>query len=232
MSMEDAEQHRLDSGRPFCTLTYAQSVDGCIAHSPMNAMTLSGKESMAVTHQLRSWHEAILVGIRTVIADNPSLTVRLVPGRSPQPVVLDSKLRMPLDIKLLKNGSRRNCWIASTHDAEASRQQDLESKGAKVFRFASNPQGWVELEPLLEWMAKMGVKSLMVEGGSRVLTSFIKARLVDQVIITVAPIIVGGVHAFGQICQDPALLPCLKETCYAKIGSDLMVWGRFMWKAA
>jgi GTP cyclohydrolase II len=230
--LADAGQHRQASGRPFCTLTYAQSLDGCIAHSPMNAMALSGREAMTVTHHLRAWHEAILVGIRTVIADNPSLTVRLVPGRSPQPVVLDSNLRMPLDTQLLGNNDRPNCWIAGTHNAETSRQRDLESKGAKVLRFASDSRGWVKLEPLLERIADMGVNSLMIEGGAQVLTSFIKARLVDQVIITLAPVIVGGVHAFGPISRKPELSPCLRDTCYAKIGSDLMLQGRLAWERA
>ncbi|MEE9532486.1 MAG: RibD family protein [Syntrophobacteria bacterium] len=227
--LEQAEEHRRRTGRPFCTLTYAQSVDGSIACNPMTPMALSGHESALLTHHLRAWHDAILVGIRTVLADNPRLNVRLISGQSPQPVVLDSKLRMPLDSNLLNDGIRRP-WIATTKKAGSSRQHHLETSGAQVFRFPPNHLGWVALEPLLDKMGRMGVNSLMVEGGARVLTSFMKARMVDQMIITIAPLIVGGVHAYSRLSRDPALLPRLHEVRHENFGRDLVVWCRPAWE--
>ncbi|MBI2875633.1 MAG: RibD family protein [Candidatus Tectomicrobia bacterium] len=231
VELAQAREHRRRTGRPFCTLAYAQSLDGCIARRPMGPMSLSGPEAMALTHQLRSWHDAILVGIRTVIADNPRLSVRLVRGQSPQPVVLDSQLRMPPECHLLTNGNRKP-WIATSLEGRPVRQRDLESRGAKVLHLPTDRQGWVALEPLLEKMGQMRIDSLMVEGGARVLTSFMRARLVDQVVITLAPVIVGGVHAFLRLSPGPAPLPHLREVRYAELGRDLMVWGQPLWGEA
>ena len=227
--LEQAEEHRRNRGRPFCTLSYAQSIDGCITCNPMSPMALSGHESMTATYHLRAWHDAILVGIRTILADNPSLTIHRIAGQNPQPVIMDSKLRTPLECKLLNDGARRP-WIAASQKAELSRQRGLEARGAQVLRFPTTERGWVALEPLLEKMGRMGVNSLMVEGGGRVLTSFMRAHLVDQVIITVAPLIVGGVRAFHRMSLDPALLPRLHEVRYANFGRDLMVWGVPFWE--
>jgi riboflavin-specific deaminase-like protein len=197
----------------------------------MSSLRLSGQESLAVTHYLRAWHQAILVGIRTVLADNPNLSVRLIPGESPQPVVLDSKLRIPTNSNLLNSGTRRP-WIATTETATIARQRHLEIRGAEILRFPRTDRGWVALGPLVGEMGRRKIDSLMVEGGARVLTSFMTARLVDQVIITVAPVIVGGVQAFCRLSRDPALLPHLKKVRYANFGKDLMVWGQPVWEEA
>jgi 3,4-dihydroxy 2-butanone 4-phosphate synthase/GTP cyclohydrolase II len=227
--LEQAAEYRLRKGRPFCTLTYAQSVDGCIASNPMKPMSLSCEESMVLTHHLRAWHDSILVGIRTVLADNPSLTVRLVSGKNPRTFVLDTKLRTPMHSKLLNHNKGRT-WIAAGHGAAATRQDRLRKRGAQVVRFPTNNKGWVQLEPLLDMVGQMGINSLMVEGGARVLTSFMEARLVDQIIVTIAPRIVGGIHAFNRLGSDPSLLPTLGKIRYANFGQDLVVWGEPCWE--
>ena len=97
-----AAAHHRRTGRPFVTLTYAQSLDGSIAADPGQPLSLSGPQSLLLTHYLRAAHDAILVGIGTVLADNPLLNVRLVEGKNPQPVIVDSQLRFPLDANLLR----------------------------------------------------------------------------------------------------------------------------------
>ena len=139
---------------------------------------------MAMTHGLRAAHEAILVGIGTVLADNPRLNVRLVEGPDPQPVILDSRLRFPPYANLLKNG--RSPLIAANAGADAERRQALEAAGARVLVLPGN-NGWVDLADLLKHLGSMGINSLMVEGGARVITSFLASRLVDQVVLTLAP---------------------------------------------
>src|SRR4029450_6900487 len=129
-----AEQHR-HTGRPFVTLSYAQSVDGSIAARPGQPLALSGTRSMTLTHQLRAAHDAILVGIGTVLADNPRLTVRLVEGKNPQPIVADSRLRFPLSANLLCAHPLAP-WIAAGEPADASRQRVLEAAGARGARVA------------------------------------------------------------------------------------------------
>ena len=94
--------HRQRTGCPFVTLSYAQSLDGCIVAQPGQPLALSGAQSLILTHKLRAAHDAILVGIGTVLADNPRLDVRLAPGPDPQPVVVDSRLRFPLNANLLQ----------------------------------------------------------------------------------------------------------------------------------
>jgi GTP cyclohydrolase II len=145
-ALEAAPEHCRRTGRPFLTLSYAQSLDGSIADRPGRPLALSGSQSMALTHGLRAAHEAILVGIGTVLADNPRLNVRLVAGKDPQPVVVDSRLRFPPYANLLKNG--RTPWIATCEDADWERQESLEGAGAKVLRLAGN-NGWVDLDGLL-----------------------------------------------------------------------------------
>jgi 3,4-dihydroxy 2-butanone 4-phosphate synthase/GTP cyclohydrolase II len=215
--------------RPFITLTYAQSLDGCITFSPLKPMALSGSQSRSLTHHLRAAHDAILVGIRTVLADDPRLNVRLVKGRSPWPVVLDGRLRLPLKSRLLNNGARRP-WVATSDRASAKRQAALEARGAEVSRLPVGPDRLILLDPLLASLRGRGVTSIMVEGGARVLTSFMRARLVDQVIITVAPLLVGGVHAFGKLERDPTALPRLAEACCAQFGPDLVIHGHPVWE--
>ena len=136
-----------EHGRPLVTLTYAQSLDGSIAARPGHPLTISCTESQTFTHSLRAAHDAILVGIGTVLADNPRLNVRLVAGQNPQPVVLDSRLRFPSYANLLKDGNRP--WVITTPSAERSRAQDLENQGARVFRLpeasgaaSTSPRFW------------------------------------------------------------------------------------------
>jgi GTP cyclohydrolase II len=177
---------------------------------------------------LRAAHDAILVGIGTVLADNPRLNVRLVPGKNPQPVLLDSRLRMPSYANLLKDGNRP--WVITTPGAEAARQADLEKQGAKVFRMPEGSCGGIDLPALLSKLADMGITSLMVEGGAQVITSFITSRLVDQVIVTVAPVLVGGLRVLESSLSLPlGHFPRLAQVSFHQVGQDLVLWGNPDW---
>src|SRR5512145_1236608 len=131
--MGEAEAHRRRVGRPLVTLSYAQSLDGCLTIQRGFPQALSGQASLALTHELRSAHDALLVGIGTVLADNPRLTVRLVEGKNPQPIVADSRLRLPLSANLLCQHPL-SPWIATGEQADAGRQKVLEAAGARVLR--------------------------------------------------------------------------------------------------
>ena len=186
-----APQHRRDTGRPFVTLSYAQSLDGCISARAGEALPLSGQQSLTLTHQLRAGHDAILVGIGTVLSDNPRLNVRLVDGKSPKPIVVDSRLRLPLNCKLLKQNSRHP-WIVTREEPEKARRAAIEASGAQVITVRPNSRGQVHLEAMLGELGERGINSLMVEGGSRIITNFLLERLVDYLVLTVAPVLVGG----------------------------------------
>lgn len=228
----EAADHWQRTGRPFVTLSYAQSLDGCVAARRGQPLALSGSQSLTLTHQLRAAHDAILVGIGTVLADNPRLSVRLVDGENPQPVVVDSRLRFPLDANLLQNHTL-SPWVATCEQADEDRQQVLEGAGARVLRLPADANGRVGLAALVKRLGELGIKRLMVEGGARVITSFLAARLVDCLVLTVAPILVGGLHAVDRLGgSDRLSFPRLYHPHYERLGEDLIVWGRLAWGKA
>ena len=222
--------HRQHTGRPFVTLSYAQSVDGAIAARSGQPLALSGALSMTLTHQLRAAHDAILVGIGTVLSDNPRLTVRLVEGKNPQPIVADSRLRFPLNVNLLCQHPL-SPWIATSEQAEAGRQKVLEAAGARVLRLPMNARGQVHLAALLERLGTMGIRSVMVEGGARIITSFLAERLVDHMVLTVAPRLVGGLRAIRSLGHaDPVHFLRLRNLRYQWLADDLVLWGDPSWE--
>ncbi len=212
-------------GRPTVTLTYAQSLDGSITNRRGSAMTLSSSQALELTHSMRARHDAILVGVETVIADDPRLTVRLVRGDDPQPVVLDSQLRLPLESQLLEGAVAP--LIATTLGAPRDRQLALEARGAVVERFPADAEtGWVDLPSLFVCLGDRGLRSLMVEGGRRVITSFLRADAVDRLVVTVAPVLVGGLSAIGDLgISQRAALPRLVRTRYRWVGESLVLIG-------
>src|SRR5207247_1419400 len=131
------------------------------------------------------------VGIGTVLADNPRLTVRLVPGRSPLRVVTDSTLRIPAKMHLLTDGAA-DTLIATTTRASAERVGELERQGARVLVLEPGEDGRVDLARLLEHLRAEGVESLLVEGGGCLITSALGAGLVDRLVACIAPKVVGA----------------------------------------
>jgi 3,4-dihydroxy 2-butanone 4-phosphate synthase/GTP cyclohydrolase II len=226
-ALQSAEEHRCRTGRPFVTLSYAQSLDGSIADRPGRPLSLSGSQSLAMTHTLRAAHDAILVGIGTVLADNPRLNVRLVAGRDPQPVIVDSRLRFPAYSNLLRNC--RTPWIAASSGADPERQQALEEMGAKVL-VLPGINGWVDLAALLEHLGNLGINSLMVEGGAQIITSFLSFRMVDQIVLTIAPMLVGGLRVVDNFGGYLRSFPRLQNLSYQRLGEDLVLRGEPDWR--
>ncbi len=216
-----ASAYRAEFGRPMVTLSYAQSLDGSLAARRGQPLALSGTAAAALTHGLRAAHAAILVGIGTVLADDPSLTVRHAAGPSPQPVVLDSTLHFPLQAHLLRHP--RGVWIACT-GADQQKRQALQSAGARLLDLPPDNVGRVSLPALLACLAADGIDSLMVEGGARVIQAFLSQDLADYLVLTIAPMFVGGLHAIEGPLPGPGF-PRLEEAGYERLGEDLIVWG-------
>lgn len=228
-----AEAYYRESGEPFVTVTYAQSLDGSIAAGSGEPLRLSGSESMEWTHRLRALHDAILVGIGTVLSDDPRLNVRYGDGSHPTPVVLDSGLRFPLEARLLSREGPPPL-IVTGPDADASRQQALEDQGASILRLSCTPEGKVCLDALLQVLGRRGISSVMVEGGTEVLTSFLRQRRVQHVILTVAPFFVGGAPALDSVTsaakgEEGKTLPRLENIHYRWLGNDLVLEGDPVW---
>jgi 3,4-dihydroxy 2-butanone 4-phosphate synthase/GTP cyclohydrolase II len=216
-------------GRPFVTLSYAQSLDGSITVRRGEQTFISGPEAGRLTHQLRARHDAILVGIGTVIADDPRLTVRLVRGPDPQPVVLDSRLRFPLAARMLR-GERRP-WIATTEAADPARQAALEAAGARIIRLPAGPDGMVSLPALLGHLDRLNVRSLMVEGGATVISRFLAEHLVDRLALTIAPMMLGGLNAVSDLGRlNGRVLPRLARPRYQTLGKDVVLYGEVVWE--
>ncbi len=212
------------AGRPFVTLSYAQSLDGSITARRGEQTIISGPEAGRLTHRLRARHDAILVGIGTVLADDPQLTVRLVRGPDPQPVIVDSRLRFPPWARLLREGRRP--WIATTEAADAARQATLEAAGARVIRLPATADGLVSLPALLAHLQRLHIRSLMVEGGATVISHFLAEHLADRLVVTIAPMMLGGLNAVGELAHlNGRALPRLARARYETLGKDIILWG-------
>jgi riboflavin-specific deaminase-like protein len=161
--------------------------------------------------------------------DDPLLTVRLIEGPSPQPIVLDSKLRIPLQARLLNRTDRR-CWLACTDNHVSKRVGELQSRGAEVIRCRRDLRGMVDLSDLLHQLGRCGIRNIMVEGGSQVITSFIKARLVDQMIITIAPCLVGGLPVLDRPAVGNGSLLGFNPISYQSCGPDIVIWAQPRWQ--
>eukprot|EP01134_Creolimax_fragrantissima_P002063 CFRG2063T1 len=213
-------------GRPYVTITYAQSLNGCIATREKKPLSISCKESMVMTHQLRADHDAILVGIGTVCADNPRLTVRLSDGEDPLPIILDTNLRVPTESRLLKN--TRKPWIVCAEGCDKQKVQLLENMGVTVISVKTPSGEKVNVGKVLEILKQRGIKSLMVEGGASVINSFLSSRLVDFVVVTVAPVFVNGLEVLNSPVNIK--LPKLESPVTYQLGTDAIISGRPIWE--
>ncbi len=215
-----------DGRRPFVTLAYAQSLDGSIAAQPGAPLVLSSSASARFTHQLRAEHDAIVVGIETILSDNPQLNVRLVAGPDPRPVILDSTMRCPTNARCLD--PLRHPIVATTDRASIDRVGEFEAKGVCVMRLPER-ESQVDLAALLDRLGAGGIRTLMVEGGARVLTNFLLARLVDRFVLTIAPVLVGGVRAVNRVLAASNVFPRLRNATLQQLGPDWIVSGEIDW---
>jgi 3,4-dihydroxy 2-butanone 4-phosphate synthase/GTP cyclohydrolase II len=226
-----AEAFRIAAKRPFIVISYAQSVNGCIASSHNEQVSLSGQESLKLTHRLRSVCNAILVGIETVLSDNPQLNVRLVEGNNPQPIILDTHLRIPLDAHIVKRTDLRP-WIVSRPYTYQDKIVRLQRTGATVIPCTTNKNGQINLFALMKLLAEKKISSLMVEGGAKVITSFINTRLVDLFIITITPTFLNGLPVIVRSSLKDSYQLRLKQVEYQQLGPDMILWGRPNWEEA
>ena len=214
---------------PFITLTYAQSIDGCIARLDGETLQLSNPLAQELTHQVRALHDAILVGINTVLRDDPRLNVRLAEGRSPQPVVVDSRLRFPLTARLLKKPCVRPIIVAGKDACEVKKRR-LTDTGAQVIQVTEQDDGRIDLGQLWRRLKDRGLHSVMVEGGASIITSVLTSRLADQFLLTVSPRFVGGLRAVNPQRHDESngdaiQMPRLRNLHYQWLAEDLIIRG-------
>ncbi|MEJ2169127.1 MAG: RibD family protein [Desulfobacterales bacterium] len=223
-----AEAFRIKNNRPFITISYAQSVDGSIATRSRQPIGLSGPESAVLTHQIRACSDAILIGIGTLLSDDPLLNVRLVEGKSPQPIILDTHLRTPLSARLVKRSDTRP-WIINAENKRSEQSLALQDAGSMPIVCTTCPDGKIDLHALMKLLTAKQINSVMVEGGARVITSFVSSRLVDQFIVTVSPRFVGGLSVIDSDGRKFESHLELTEISYRHAGDDLIIWARPKW---
>lgn len=188
---------RVHRDRPYVVLKYAQTLDGRIATASGDSKWISGADERAISHALRAACDAVLVGVGTVVNDDPQLTVRMVPGASPVRVVLDSTLRTPLTARVLDDDAAT--ILFTTDRATPERWDAMRSRQIGVRRVPAGPGG-VDIHAALNDLHGVGVRSLLVEGGAQVITSVLASGLADRLIVAVAPTIVGaGTEAVGDL---------------------------------
>lgn len=184
---------RITTGRPHVTLKLAVSADGKAGLAGRKQVAITGDEARDRVFSIRAQHDAILVGLGTVLADNPQLSARL-PGlyeRSPVRVVLDAQLRVPLSVSVISTCRDVPTWVFASHKASPVAEEILVSKGARVFR-VDDTQGRLDLDEIMKILAGEGISRLMVEGGPTVAASFVAADLVDEFVLLKGPKDIGA----------------------------------------
>ncbi len=210
---------------PYVTLKAAQTLDGKIADVKGGSKWITSLPSRRFVHELRSKYDAVLVGLGTVLKDNPSLTVRLVEGRNPKRIVLDTKLELSTGHKLFSNNNDKNLIIITSkkNTNRISKIKRIRSKGADII-FAGEHKGKISLKSALKELAKRKISSVLVEGGNEIFNSFIKENLFDDLFVFISPKIIGcGIPVVGNI-GIKSISKSLKTKFGAveKIGDDIL----------
>src|SRR5436190_10307805 len=219
------DEATIPADRPLVTVHYAQTIDGRIASRTGDSRYVSGEGSLRLAHELRAAHDAVLVGIGTVLADDPKLTVRLVPGESPVRVVVDSRLRIPLGANVLAAGART--IVATTPLASEERAAAIRARGAQVLRVKADADGHVDLRDLLARLRDEGVRSVLVEGGRGIITAVLREHLVDRLTVCIAPKLIGeGIAAVGDLHIDKLCdAMTFERSGFTASGGDVIFYG-------
>lgn len=210
---------------PFVTAKFACSLDGKISTVAGESQWISCEESRNFVHHLRDISDGIMVGVGTVLADNPSLTTRIDNGKNPVRIVVDSTARTPLDSKILTDGNAKTI-IAVTENAPTKKISALQNLGAEII-VAGTSQ--VDLKILMAELASREITSVLLEGGGTLNFSMFRASLVDKVFAFIAPKIIGGKNALSPVAGGGVEKLCdaveLENLHAEKIGSDILICG-------
>ena len=218
------------TGLPHVSLKLALSLDGRIATRTGASKWVTGPDARARVHALRADHDAVAVGIGTALSDDPRLTVRDAPGTSPTRVVFDTRLRLPLESRLVKSAGEVPLIVIASADSPAANEEALLARGAQVIRAPSSAEGRIDVAGALRLLAARGVVTMLVEGGAELAGSFLAARLADELHAFIAPILLGPRGRPGAVDwagpDVPAHAPRIVDPSWEVCGDDAHVFGR------
>lgn len=223
-------KHRL-YGTPLTTIKFAQSLDGRIAAFTGQSKWISCQRSLKFAHQLRLQNDAVMVGIGTVLADDPKLNLRLVRGVNPKRIILDSKLQIPLDSNLLKADDIEKTIIVTTSSAVTQKIEQIRGLGVQIMVIVSDEQQRIDLPVLWKQLGERGITSLLVEGGAKLVTAILNAGLADRITAIIAPRIIGkGIEAIGRLgTEDVRNAIEISELRWKKSGIDMIIQGKLLY---
>ena len=223
----------ITTGTAFLALKLAVSLDGRIATRTGASRWITCPEARARVQTLRSTHDAVMVGINTVIADDPRLTVRDVPGRSPVRVVIDSKLRIPTNSQLVTTARETPTCVITTLDASRAVAEALEESGVAVIRVPATTEGRCDMPSALSELAAREVVSVICEGGAELAGSLLAQQLPDEMHVFVAPLLLGPRGRPGAVDwagpENPADAPRIESPRWELCGSDAYVSGPLLY---
>jgi len=219
----------ITDGASYLSLKLAISLDGRVATRTGISKWITGPESRMRVHALRANYDAVMVGINTVLADDPQLTVRDVPGRNPVRVIVDSKLRTPLDSLLVTTARETPTCIITTNEAPAALSERLESEGVSVIRVPSSGSGRCDMSMALRALAAREVVSVLCEGGAELAGSLLAGRLPSELHVFIAPVLLGPRGIPGAVDwagpEAPAHAPRIHPAEWELCGSDAYLHG-------
>jgi len=229
--LNEAFSKYIRAKEPFVILKVAATLDGKIATREGDSKWISGDASRRFVHRLRDEVDGVLVGIGTVLRDDPLLTTRINGGRDPYRIVLDSRLKIPEEAKVVGD-SPTKLIIVATESAPKDKIERLEMRGVRVLTLESK-EGRIDLKSCLSKLGEMGMMSVMVEGGNQVNGSFFDESLIDKLLLFLSPRLIGDPEAAGifggrGVSKLPEAVP-LREMKARRIGEDILLEGYLEW---
>jgi diaminohydroxyphosphoribosylaminopyrimidine deaminase/5-amino-6-(5-phosphoribosylamino)uracil reductase len=216
-------------GTSYLTLKLGLSLDGRIATRSGASKWITCPESRLRVQSLRARHDAVMIGINTALADDPRLTVRDVPGRSPARVVVDSRLRLPLSSQLVQTAQQAPTCVVTTPQASRAAEEALEAAGVRVIRVPATAEGRCDTMVALRELAAREVVSVMCEGGAELAGSLLANGAIDEMHVFMAPRFLGPRGRPGAVDwagpDNPAEAPRIDPARWELSGSDAYVWG-------
>ena len=177
------------------TAAYAQTINGTISLENFSPIQISNKDALHLTHKIRTNHDAILVGINTILTDNPRLTARSVQGSQPQPCIIDTHLRCDTTKNIFQHD--KNPWIF-TASTDSKKIQKIEAAGGTIFQLKKTKKNLLDLNQIIVLLEKKNIKSLLIEGGRTILTQFLEEKLIDSFTITLSPEFLSGTNVLNM----------------------------------